>query len=83
MYCLDAVVQVTILGQLRHPSIVFMYGVTLKHPHAYIVMEMCSSSLQAMLRSVAKPPRFSTRVKWCLQVAAGLEYLHGMGVIHR
>lgn len=75
--------QVSILGQLHHPHVVHMYGVTFRTPHAYIIMEMCTTSLQALLQSPSEPPAFKTRVQWALHIAVGMEYLHEKGIIHR
>ncbi len=73
-----------ILGELHHPHVLHMYGVTFHAPNAYIVMELCSSSLLGVMQaSAGRAPPFVQRVHWVLQIAYGMQYLHARGVVHR
>jgi hypothetical protein len=75
--------QTALLGQLHHPNVVHMYGVTYQHPHAYIVTELCDGSLLQLMRAPGDAPPLRTRVQLALQVAYGMEYLHSKGIVHR
>jgi hypothetical protein len=41
--------QVAIQGELHHPNVVTMYGVTFHVPYVYIVMELCRASLLGVM----------------------------------
>eukprot|EP00941_MAST-03F_sp_MAST-3F-sp1_P005329 g5329.t1 len=45
--------EVGILAALRHPNVVRMYGVVLRSPYVYIVMEYCPANLTALLHDPA------------------------------
>ncbi len=75
--------QVGILGGLSHPHILRMFGVGYKFPHAYIVTERCWGSLLALLRLPRPTPPYSVRMRWALDIAYAMEFLHERGIVHR
>lgn len=71
------------VANLSHPNIVNVHDVVEEGGAAFIVMEYIEGdSLSAYLRNQPVPePAFSIQV--LRQMASGLDYAHGKGVIHR
>lgn len=68
-------------GTLSHPNIVTVYDVGHDTGASYIAMEMVQGeSLQQVL---ARSPGPAAACDLLLQVAAGLDFAHGAGIVHR
>ena len=76
------------------PYLVKFFGISKSHttnpPRIYIVMEWCDQTLSNVLRDSTTVPLPSLRLtdyRWiCLmgaRIAAGLNFLHTIGVVHR
>ena len=74
--------QAAILGEVHHPHVLRMFGVSYHPPHAYIVTEQCWGSLLQLLRT-RTAPTFSTRLQWALDIAYAMDFLHDRGIVHR
>jgi serine/threonine protein kinase len=42
--------EVEMLSEIRHPNLVCFWGFALRHPSFYILMELCHSSLEGILK---------------------------------
>jgi len=73
--------EVAALMQLRHPNVVRCWGVVAADPMLGIVLEYCAGGDVRHALKGATPPRFLWRV--ADGVAAGMAYMHGMGMLHR
>jgi hypothetical protein len=79
-----------ILSKLRHPNIVYLYGVAVQKAlakphnitHYYFVTELCATSLNKVQMGVGRV-RGSELWQMLVQVAAGMQYLHQNGIVHR
>ncbi|KRY10875.1 Serine/threonine-protein kinase STK11, partial [Trichinella patagoniensis] len=82
----DVANEVRLLRRLYHPNVVQVYDVIVDNEKQklYLVLEYCVGSLQLMLdRSVQKRlPRWQAH-RYFVQLLDGLDYLHGMGVVHK
>jgi serine/threonine-protein kinase CTR1 len=72
--------EIRIMSRLHHPNITALYGATLELNHPCLVMEYLESSLFDTLKRVLTSER---QKSIALDIARGLHYLHGQGVIHR
>lgn len=71
------------LAALKHPNIVKLLAVCLESPHYCMVMElMPKGSLRNVLNS-REDLSWDLRIRMAEEIAAGMAYLHGKGVIHR
>src|SRR4051812_41598585 len=69
-------------GMLSHPNIVTIYDIAQEGDTAYIAMELVEGpTLEQQLRS--NPPSSTQVISILQQIAAGLDYAHKRGVIHR
>ena len=67
-----------------HRNIVRFFGFIVDRKPYLLVMEYCDGgSVEDKLRSMAGKLSIGTRVDWCAQAAAGMEYLHSKECIHR
>lgn len=76
--------ELELLARLSHPNVIALLGIESHEGRHCIVMEYADGgSAAAMLRSYPSgvPPEQVARV--VLDVAAGLDYLHAEGVVHR
>ncbi|KRZ77855.1 Serine/threonine-protein kinase STK11, partial [Trichinella papuae] len=82
----DVANEVRLLRRLCHQNVVQVYDVIVDNEKQklYLVLEYCVGSLQLMLdRSVPKRlPRWQAH-QYFVQLLDGLDYLHGMGVVHK
>src|SRR3712207_6527627 len=66
-----------------HPNVVTIYDIGEHGANAFIVMELCRGGTVAdRLREGAPVPR-AKALAWLEEAAAGLDYAHGRGVVHR
>jgi DNA-binding NtrC family response regulator len=70
------------IAQLRHPSIVQIYHLFEEEEQDYIVMEHVEGKTLAQ-RLATGPPDLSVSLALAIDVAAGLDAAHEIGVIHR
>ncbi|GLT48880.1 hypothetical protein SLA2020_224710 [Shorea laevis] len=80
--------EINILGQLRHPNLVSLYGYTTRHSRELLlVYEYISNGTVAdhLHGERAKPGSlsWSTRLKIAIETASALTYLHAYDIIHR
>ncbi|KRY78092.1 Serine/threonine-protein kinase STK11, partial [Trichinella pseudospiralis] len=82
----DVANEVRLLRRLCHQNVVQVYDVIVDNEKQklYLVLEYCVGSLQLMLdRSAQKRlPRWQAH-QYFVQLLDGLDYLHGMGVVHK
>lgn len=74
------------LASVRHPCIVNMLGGSLRPPHVFLVEELCAQSLDARLHRPGAPPLTCREMlKYAVDVAQGLQYLHERSppIVHR
>lgn len=69
--------EISVMAQLEHPNVVRLLGASLSPP--FLVMELCERSLHDIIH---KDDR-SDKVRMAKQIAQGMSYLHGQGVVHR
>ncbi|KAL3113508.1 hypothetical protein niasHT_013618 [Heterodera trifolii] len=79
--------EVEILSQIRHRNIIQFYGVSVANPDFWIVTEYAENgSLFDNLHNKEQPLEFGRIIKWAVQIARGVVYLHHeapLTVIHR
>ncbi len=79
-------VELQILTRARHPNVVSFTGCLQSPQSMYLVMDYKEGvTLGALLRCQQKGQHFSvpTLRFWFGELAVALEYLHGLGIIHR
>jgi serine/threonine-protein kinase len=69
-------------AQLEHPSIIRIRAVSKNGAQVYFVMDLCADSLAARIAREGPLPE-SDLLRIARDVAAGLAFAHGRGVIHR
>ncbi len=67
------------LSTFYHPNIVTFYGISVVDGDIGIVMEFLPFSLHKLLREC----RYFDPLSVVLDVIVGLQYMHGMNIIHR
>ncbi|WKY11659.1 hypothetical protein Q1695_003323 [Nippostrongylus brasiliensis] len=73
-----------IMRGLRHPNIVSFIGVVLIDHPIYIILEyMKAGALDAYLRKNNAKVTTDERIRFCMGVAWGMEYLHSVSILHR
>lgn len=80
--------EAAILGDLRHPNVVQLYGFTRGKSKPRIILELMRTDLRALLDSLKKysthhPFRLPIALDIIFQIAKGLRYLHDRGIAHR
>ena len=75
--------EVFAMSILKHPSLLRFLGYTSEAPFYLITEYMANGSLFHMLRKTPELLSATRRSVIAWEVARGLEYLHGNGVIHR
>ncbi len=72
-----------ISGNLQHPNIVTLYDFGIEGETAFLVQEfLTGEDLDDRIRRGEVVP-LGTKLDWLEQIAEGLRYAHGKGVIHR
>jgi len=81
----DYMDELFVMSRLDHPNIVSLYGACTKPPKLCMVLELCNSSLFDILHNSNTILNEKKTCAMMLQIAKGLEYLHGQnpGIIHR
>ncbi|GFR49807.1 hypothetical protein Agub_g11747, partial [Astrephomene gubernaculifera] len=76
--------EMTILGSLRHPNVVRLLGgsVSLLSGASFLVEELCGRTLSHAIYDESTPYSLQLVLKWCIDVARGLSYLHP-NIMHR
>lgn len=59
------------------------FGASLNHPYYYIVTEYVPNCLEPMLFTAVTPPSQPQLLRIAADIAVGMAYLHGRGVVHR
>lgn len=73
-----------LLAELRHENIVRFLGICIRPPQIAMVMELCvMGNLKTSLTKYPKEWKPEWRVRACYDAARAVEYLHGLGYIHR
>lgn len=80
-----------IMHQLRHPNVLNFYGAVTKGKRMCLVSERCACSVYQQLQRYGKLSRDSggaklnlaTRVRYALDAAKGMVFLHKRHIIHR
>lgn len=79
--------EIEILSRVHHPRLVNLlgYAIDSKQSKLIVVEFMPNGSLYELLHSSAKPPNWTRRVRFALQIARGVHFLHCSNppVIHR
>jgi serine/threonine protein kinase len=82
----EAELEAKTLMPLRHPYIVEIFGVALKHDSlelaVWTVLEKCTCSLQDFILKKTPVP-FRVRIALCRKIAQGMRYMHQKGFYHR
>ncbi|EFA82433.1 filamin/ABP280 repeat-containing protein [Heterostelium album PN500] len=74
----------TLLTVLQHPNILHCIGGSPQHSKMFIVCDYLSrGSLNHLIHSKEVPLSNYKIVHFAIQAAAGMEYLHSLGIIHR
>jgi serine/threonine-protein kinase len=68
---------------LQHPNIVTVYDFGKEGDQPYLVQEFLEGRDVDEILSAGEPVSLTTRIEWLRQVAEGLRYAHGEGVVHR
>jgi len=72
---------------VRHPNVILFVGACLQRSNMCIVIEyMEGGSLREQVDNIYKekgPIPWNTFIRWCIDAATGLAYLHGQNMIHR
>lgn len=76
--------EVEIHSQLKHPSVLQMFGYFEDRNYVYLVLELChNGELQQYLKKMHCGMSEEEASKILLQVVIGLLYLHSHGILHR
>ena len=78
--------ELLVMSQLEHENVVSFLGASMTPPNLFFVMELCDASLFNMLHEQHAAFTTYERVQIACDVAAAMEYLHGMEpscIIHR
>lgn len=73
--------EAALLAQLRHPNVMSFFGVCSRGDDIFIVTEYCPGSLQAWLQNPDNKGNLPAARQIALDVARGMRYLHGRGVV--
>ena len=72
------------LSRCSHPNIIYIFGFVESVTELLIVMELCPiGSLRSFLEKLEAPLPSKQLLDWVLQSALPIEYLHGLGIIHK
>eukprot|EP01147_Barroeca_monosierra_P003143 gene3143-5890_t len=73
--------EATILRQLDHPNIVQLIGTVSTSPSMIVFEYMKQGSLDKVLQTESL--KHMKLMQWAINVVAAVDYLHGIGIIHR
>ena len=87
----ELLLELSVLVRIRHPNIVTFWGTAADFPFSqgkpYIgmVFELCSkgSLYKVLHQNHGKRVSFREKMKYALEVARGMSYIHAKGIIHR
>jgi serine/threonine protein kinase len=68
--------------KLEHPNVVRFFGAYFEIPKVYLVTELLKENLHEYLKKV-KPNNVKDLIRYCLNIASGMAYIHSCNVIHR
>lgn len=76
-----------IISQLHHPNVVKLLHVETDIHYKYYALELCAASLDQLFRPEGDPKKYRGPMPpydliVLLQLASGLQYIHGSGLIH-
>lgn len=75
--------EVFVLSNLSHPALLKLFGYTEEPPFLMVTEYMANGSLFSVLRKKPETLTPTVRTLIAMDVARGLEFLHGRGIIHR
>lgn len=75
--------EVRVHSSLRFDFIVPLYAASTIIPNLCLVMELARESLHTFLSSGSEPLEHARQVALLLDVAKGMDFLHGKGILHR
>jgi len=73
--------EISVMARLRHPNIVMLLGM-LEEPASIILPLMEKGSLETLLKKEAGKIGWQQKMKFFLEAARGLAFIHGHNVIH-
>jgi serine/threonine protein kinase len=80
----QAEIEAKMLSRLHHPNVIRLFGICINSDECYLVMELGVQSLAEFIKSGnAAVTSDEVKRKILLQIAAGMSFLHGKGMIHR
>ena len=79
----DFLSEASIMGQFKHPNVIFLYGVTLNKPIVIVTPFMENGSLDDFLKQREFTMTAIQKVAICIGVASGMEYFTKIGFVHR
>ena len=75
--------EIHILKMLRHPNIIQMYEIIETTKELYLIMEYCSGGELFDYIVARSKVKEKEAIRFFLQIIAGVEYIHKLGVVHR
>eukprot|EP01112_Ceratiomyxa_fruticulosa_P008417 TRINITY_DN2181_c0_g1_i2.p1 TRINITY_DN2181_c0_g1~~TRINITY_DN2181_c0_g1_i2.p1 ORF type:complete len:769 (+),score=147.27 TRINITY_DN2181_c0_g1_i2:1067-3373(+) len=73
--------EVSVMARLRHPNIVMLLGMV-EEPPSIILPLMEKGSLDSVMKRESGKIGWQTKIKFFLEAARGLAFIHGHNVIH-
>mmetsp|Transcript_22767 Transcript_22767/g.53830 ORF Transcript_22767/g.53830 Transcript_22767/m.53830 type:complete len:463 (+) Transcript_22767:139-1527(+) len=88
----ELLLELSVLVRIRHPNVVTFWGTAADFPsnpnakpYIGMVFELCSrgSLYKTLHNNSGKPVPFKDKMRFALEVARGMAYIHSKGIIHR